>query len=558
MKGRFLSAVLSGVFVTATACFASYDGDAVTGDGQTGLIHTISAKTFGMGRLNIGVGGWLASSKKIVNWVKDTTLDPSNPADTGLISQWKAYDPQTVMAKNWAEISYGFTNFLDLSINLPFYSQYFGDRAPDGNFAGTTKANIGDMQISMKFQYPPYYHNPIFDMSYYGAVTLPTGSKGMGFFPGETYYMPKKKGASDNELNNLDTTSLSNDSTYYFTSGGVDVIMKMLWTLDLSELKYRIPVALHFNYGVHWTKPAEDHQFLLAGGIDIHPLNWLSVFAEVSGESRFLFVDHGFKVNKEPLRFTPGITFTPKGGFYLALGADISLTDKNASNVYHLAKSNSCDQYLVSEKIQAPIAFTGNIGWAGFLMKNHKKRLPPPPIIKHDTVFVTKLDTVKKVDTLVNTVTKVDTLVNTVTKVDTVQVAPAPPPPPPPAPVPEQPKAREIPRGNVILRGVNFMTGKAILTQDSYSVLDEVLASLTEWPEIKIEISGHTDNTGSAKLNKELSYNRAKAVREYFITKGISADRLTAVGYGPDKPVADNKTADGRAQNRRVELHRID
>jgi len=80
--------------------------------------------------------------------------------------------------------------------------------------------------------------------------------------------------------------------------------------------------------------------------------------------------------------------------------------------------------------------------------------------------------------------------------------------------------------------------------------------SLREWPEVKLEISGHTDNMGKADYNRDLSRQRAETVRMYMINKGVAEDRLTAVGYGPDKPIADNKTANGRAQNRRVEVSR--
>ena len=74
---------------------------------------------------------------------------------------------------------------------------------------------------------------------------------------------------------------------------------------------------------------------------------------------------------------------------------------------------------------------------------------------------------------------------------------------------------------------------------------------------IRVQVGGHTDNTGSAAVNRRLSAARANAVRDYLISKGVAADRLTAVGFGPRKPVASNRTAEGRAQNRRVELTRL-
>lgn len=109
---------------------------------------------------------------------------------------------------------------------------------------------------------------------------------------------------------------------------------------------------------------------------------------------------------------------------------------------------------------------------------------------------------------------------------------------------------------NVTLPGVNFATGTATLTQSSRFILDEVAATLAEEANIRVEVAGHTDNTGPRALNERLSLQRADAVRNYLISKGISADRMTAAGYAWDRPVATNNTRAGRALNRRTELVR--
>jgi outer membrane protein OmpA-like peptidoglycan-associated protein len=109
----------------------------------------------------------------------------------------------------------------------------------------------------------------------------------------------------------------------------------------------------------------------------------------------------------------------------------------------------------------------------------------------------------------------------------------------------------------LILEGVNFETGKATLTPESQTILNGVAESLVANEEIRVQVSGHTDNTGGRALNQRLSRQRAESVRQYLIERGVAADRLTAVGYGPDKPVASNRTTEGRTQNRRVELTRL-
>ena len=110
----------------------------------------------------------------------------------------------------------------------------------------------------------------------------------------------------------------------------------------------------------------------------------------------------------------------------------------------------------------------------------------------------------------------------------------------------------------VILEGVEFDFDKATLRPVSYTILDDVANSLKDWPEIRVEIQGHTDSVGASDYNHELSHRRAESVRAYLVSKGISASRLEAKGYGEDSPIADNKTKEGRQRNRRVELHKID
>jgi outer membrane protein OmpA-like peptidoglycan-associated protein len=128
-----------------------------------------------------------------------------------------------------------------------------------------------------------------------------------------------------------------------------------------------------------------------------------------------------------------------------------------------------------------------------------------------------------------------------------------PPPPPPPAPV-YIPEAKK----ELVLERVFFETDSAKLKPESAETLDKVAASLKDFPGVKIQVAGHTDSTGSAAHNMKLSDARANAVMNYLISKGVSPSVLSAKGYGKNEPVAENKTAAGRAQNRRVGLRRVD
>jgi outer membrane protein OmpA-like peptidoglycan-associated protein len=122
---------------------------------------------------------------------------------------------------------------------------------------------------------------------------------------------------------------------------------------------------------------------------------------------------------------------------------------------------------------------------------------------------------------------------------------PPPPPPPPPKKV-------------FVVEGVNFLSGKADITDDSFANLMTVVRTMQEYPEVSFKIVGHTDDQGRREANQTLSEARAKAVMDFLISRGISQSRLDYEGRGPDQPIATNKTAAGRAKNRRIEFQRTD
>jgi OmpA-OmpF porin, OOP family len=101
---------------------------------------------------------------------------------------------------------------------------------------------------------------------------------------------------------------------------------------------------------------------------------------------------------------------------------------------------------------------------------------------------------------------------------------------------------------------INFETAKSAISAESQTTIGNIAAMLSENPSLKISIEGHTDNTGNPTSNKLLSQNRAKAVMDALIEKGIASSRLSSKGWGQEKPVADNTTPDGKAKNRRVEI----
>jgi OOP family OmpA-OmpF porin len=103
-------------------------------------------------------------------------------------------------------------------------------------------------------------------------------------------------------------------------------------------------------------------------------------------------------------------------------------------------------------------------------------------------------------------------------------------------------------------RIIEFESGKATLTEAGMTVLDQMSAAMQKLKGVKVEVIGHTDNAGSRAGNLSLSQARAEAVKAYIVGKGIAADTIAVSGEGPDRPVADNRTAEGKARNRRIEF----
>jgi OOP family OmpA-OmpF porin len=152
-----------------------------------------------------------------------------------------------------------------------------------------------------------------------------------------------------------------------------------------------------------------------------------------------------------------------------------------------------------------------------------------------------------------------------------VEPAPMAPPPPPPPP---QPKCPNVPPGTTVdadgcpvpvtidLRGVNFDFDKSKLRPDAVEILGQAVEVLKKYPQMRVEVAGHTDSIGSDAYNQKLSQRRAKAVYEYLTSNGVDASRLVGPnGYGKTRPIAPNTNPDGsdnpqgRAQNRRTELN---
>jgi len=150
-----------------------------------------------------------------------------------------------------------------------------------------------------------------------------------------------------------------------------------------------------------------------------------------------------------------------------------------------------------------------------------------------------------------------------------VGTPPAPPPPAPlplpaapaapPVPAPEPKRVEVLQQQIAIHEQIQFETNQAAIKPESHSLLDEIVKVVRETPQIKsLSIEGHTDSTGNAAHNQQLSEQRAAAVHDYLLQHGISTERLSSKGWGQTRPIADNASPAGREQNRRVEFVILD
>jgi outer membrane protein OmpA-like peptidoglycan-associated protein len=107
--------------------------------------------------------------------------------------------------------------------------------------------------------------------------------------------------------------------------------------------------------------------------------------------------------------------------------------------------------------------------------------------------------------------------------------------------------------GHIAL-AITFDTGQATIKDESLPIIEQMVELMQTNPDLNVEIQGHTDNVGKPEANMKLSQERADAVKQALVDKGIAADRMSTAGFGDTRPVADNATEEGRAKNRRVEL----
>lgn len=505
--------------------------------------------------------------------------------------------------------TYGLLKYVDISTGLPIYYDVTGWEK--------TKAGIGDIECGVKFSHPHEKRAVFFSNAYYFGIMFPTGNKDDRYFPRHVYY---QIGETQNNI-------LYNPM--------------LLWSLDFTALDRGFPFEIHGNLGGVITRKKNKSTLVGRIATAYTPIDLLTVFFEIRGESRVQWYTHSFSISSfenDPFVLTPGLRVNFPTGLYASLSCDIGLSSEKPQYKTTWIQNNY--QYST-----APVPGFGVqvlVGWSGIVKEpdtdgdgiidkrdkcpdraedkdrfedsdgcpdldndgdgiadsrdacpNEKAVCDGCPVYDTDNDGIA--DDIDQCPRQVEDkdgyadddgcpdndndndrfVDAVDECPNEAEDFDGFKdqdgcpdldndedgvpdVADACPQRKGKAENNGCPKTKEISRSKLILQGVNFRPNRAELTEDSYIILDQVYASLADWPEVRLEIQGHTDSQGSAGANRRLSQLRAETVRLYLIKKGIDPSRLHAVGYGEELPIADNTTAAGRALNRRVELKRID
>jgi outer membrane protein OmpA-like peptidoglycan-associated protein len=625
MTKRVFSAVVGiGCILCATA------GATINTDGQTGVVRTLSAKTGGTLKLNIGTGGGIAQS---ADYVPGESIRPNDTTIGSFI-----LNPPTLMSAD-IYLSLGLLNWWDMAAALPFYYDWAG-------FGDLRDGGLGDLEVSTKFMIPPVRFDKSFYQAVYVAATFPTGMRSKGLFPRYPYFDVDR-----------DTNAASSYSADYVT-----VKPMMLFTFDMSR---SAPVQVHVNLGGQFSGVNKQNAVVGALALEFTPSEFIELFAEVWGEWPLSLFSSGYDVRRGPLYATPGIRISAPEGLYVNLAADFSLSSKQPED-----RNNwNTHAWRYSTNIIPDYGIQISIGWNGFLgtqvqnptnagrcsrdtgdtdgfkdadgcpsPDNDKDGTCDPWVAAHGRLAA-YARVCKGVDQCPNQPEDIDGLqdddgcpdydndkdgipdsLDQCPDVpedrdgfadadgcpdfdndhdgiqDTLDKCPNEPedidgfedadgcpdydndkdgipdtldkcPNDPetfngykdddgcPDTIPKPKKEPDF-RKQQIVRGIMFNNNTAEITFDSFQWLDPIVKSLKEYSEIEIEIRAYSDAMGNFSKNMQLTQMRAEAVRQYIINQGVDFHRVRAVGFGPSSPIADNRTAAGRAQNRRIEIIR--
>lgn len=574
--------ILLLVALTATFAAASLNKDGLLGINRTFSAHSSGHSKFGVGFLadvtiDQGMFGTMERTLPDGTPLPAVQLIDSMPNPTCPDGQCYALKGSTIDGITGAGanifMSLGLGDFFDFSISLPVYHESYKQTGQWGYINngtavvpipenspvfGLSKTGIGDLRLNAKIRAPMPEDNLV----------------DLALIFGGTINMSSERGLWVRESEYLGTPN--SNVTRGFGMPQKSWKIAAAATMDFSRLDNGLPMLAHLNLG--YRAPLADYSPIMhfSAALEAFLIDYFSVFGEIYKEFP----------EKDPAKLIDVMEVTLGGAIHTGIGLEIYVAAHsfmgNASRYADLIGGETRDRMVIYQGRTMPNLY-GMVGltWHGFLYPQEEEEKEPiilekiverhNTVIQRDTIVETKVDTLveTKVDTLVETKvdtlveTRVDTLVHiqtdTLTKIDTlvetkidtlIQIQT------------DTLVIRDTlmieKKAKVIMHGVYFATGSADLTAESFEKLDEVAATLKRSPGVVLEISGHTDDRGSAAVNDRLSKERAESVVRYLVAQGVPQDQLSSVGYGSSRPIASNKTADGREKNRRIEMLRLE
>ncbi len=599
-------------------------------DGQRGVSRALSAKTNQKGTLNVGSGFTFAQSYDYFRGPVENGNYSSIQGPNGNTINEAAIETARVFSSN-IFLNINPFSFLNFALSLPYYYDWSG-------MTGVNDGGLGDLRLSAKVEVPSGVK--AFHQGYFLAGTIPVGFKKNGFFPRHSYII-EGDGSASNSFYSANSATLSG---------------ALLLTLDISAFQPKIPIQIHANLGGSATSYKNQRNLVLASfAVEYTPLYFLTLFLDLSGESRISNFSTDVHPTEDPLFMTPGIKINTPSGLYLNLAADFSLSSKDASShVNQDPQSGVAQGYRYSTGVIPSYGIQFVLGWNGFMtiqdddrdgIKNNIDRClkapedvdgfedndgcPDPdndkdgvidskdkcrnvaedidgfndadgcPDLDNDSDGLIDMedhcpgvaednDGFEDLDGCPDLDNDKDGIIDSLDKCknesedfdsfqdedgcldpdndmdgipDSIDQCPN---------IPETinnhmdndgcpdtlKKEITIPAQQII-KGIQFVNNGSELTFNSYQCIDSLFRQLKQFPEVEIEVRAYTDMLGESSKNFHLTQIRAEAVRQYLISKGIDSSRIRAVGFGSSNPVAENRTAAGRAQNRRIEIIRL-
>lgn len=360
MKKMLLGLLLAGGAVQA-AFNEEWRTAAPNMYGGIGELRTWSAKTLGNGRLSVGAHLRLNTDETVFVDRKIYQLDAS-----GIKSDSAEVSGVTDLS-GYVNAAFGLGNYFDLGVNIPIYN----DKptwllSPQGSdFSKVGIAAVGDPMVWGKLQYPPFEHSHIFDMSFFGAVTLPIGNQDAGLITKDISLKQQSK----------DPKNPDNYLSRHFSSDPI-VSLMMLWTLDLQEYRKTIPLAFDVNYGMSTTQfKNNENTFVLNAAMVYRAHSYFDLFAEYSGKTRFSNIETGYNIDRDPNFISGGFSAHVPNGFGFKVGADKSLSNRGVNSIIeNQVSSDGQDATLLSYKTYTNPAWNFHVAlsWTGWVIKQDR------------------------------------------------------------------------------------------------------------------------------------------------------------------------------------------